>query len=72
MIYKAETPDEYMAQLPEDRKHAMILLRQTVKENIPAGFEEVMQYDMISYVVPHRIYPAGSPGMVSGRISKIR
>lgn len=59
MIYKAETPDGYMSRLPEDRKQAMALLRQTVKESIPAGFEEVIQYDMISYVVPHRIYPAG-------------
>jgi hypothetical protein len=30
-----------------------------VKQNLPQGFEETMQYGMISYVVPHSIYPKG-------------
>jgi len=30
-----------------------------VKENLPAGFEEMMQYGMIGYVVPYSIYPSG-------------
>lgn len=59
MIYKANTPNEYIARLPEGRKQAVELLRRTVKENLPAGFEETIQYDMISYVVPHSIYPEG-------------
>ncbi len=59
MIYAAGTPDEYIAQLPEDRKQAIQLLRKTVKENLPTGFEEVMQSGMIGYAVPHSIYPAG-------------
>lgn len=59
MTYAANTPDEYIAQVPENRKQAMELLRCAVKENLPAGFEETMQYGMIGYVVPHSIYPAG-------------
>jgi hypothetical protein len=34
-------------------------LRSTILENLPEGFEEVMSYGMIGYVVPHEIYPPG-------------
>ena len=34
-------------------------LRQTILENLPEGFEEVMSYGMIGYVVPHSIFPDG-------------
>ncbi|SRX75334.1 DUF1801 domain-containing protein [Aequorivita antarctica] len=59
MQSRAETPDQYIAELPEDRKEVMQELRETVKKNLPKGFEETMQYGMISYVVPHSIYPDG-------------
>ena len=59
MTYAANTPEEYIAQVPENRKQAMALLRASVKEHLPAGFAETMQYGMIGYVVPHSIYPAG-------------
>lgn len=59
MQSSATTPDQYIAELPEDRKEAMQKLRETVLKNIPKGFEETMQYGMLSYVVPHSIYPDG-------------
>ena len=59
MQSKAESPEEYFAQLPEERKEAMITLRKTIKENLPDGFEEGMNYGMIGYYVPHTIYPDG-------------
>jgi len=55
----AKTPDEYVDELPEDRKAAITELRKVIKKNIPKGYEEVMSYGMIGYVVPHSIYPAG-------------
>lgn len=55
----ANTPDAYFKQLPEDRKEAMLKLRKTISKNIPKGFEEVMQYGMVGFVVPHKLYPAG-------------
>lgn len=55
----ATTPDQYISELPEDRKEIIQKLRETVKNNLPKGFEETMQYGMISYVVPHSIYPDG-------------
>ncbi len=59
MKYEANTPEQYTAQLPDDRKHAISKLRQTILSNIPKGFKETMSYGMIGYVVPHSIYPAG-------------
>ncbi len=59
MQSKAETPDQYIAELPEDRKEAISKLRQIILDNIPAGFEETMSYGMIGYVVPHSVYPKG-------------
>lgn len=55
----ATTVEVYLQELPEDRKSAISQLRQTIKANLPPGFEEVMSYGMIGYVVPHSLYPDG-------------
>jgi uncharacterized protein YdhG (YjbR/CyaY superfamily) len=59
MQSKATTPEQYLSELPEDRKEAMLKLRNAIKENLPQGFEEVLSYGMLGYVVPHSIYPSG-------------
>ncbi len=59
MQSKALTPEQYLAELPEERKEAMLKLRSAIKDNLPKGFEEVMSYGMLGYVVPHSIYPNG-------------
>ncbi len=59
MQSKAATPDEYMKNLPEDRKEAMVKLRKVINKNLPKGFKEVMSYGMLGYVVPHNLYPGG-------------
>ena len=59
MQSKAKTPDEYIAELPADRREAIIKLRKEVLKNLPKGFKEGMGYGMMGYVVPHSIYPNG-------------
>jgi uncharacterized protein YdhG (YjbR/CyaY superfamily) len=59
MTSTATTPEQYLEQLPEDRKEAMNKLRNSIVKNLPKGFKEEMSYGMIGYVVPHSIYPAG-------------
>lgn len=59
MQYKANSPEEYITQIPEDRQAIMQKLRKTIKDNLPKGFEEGMNYNMIGYYVPHSIYPKG-------------
>ena len=55
----ATTVIQYIDSLPEERKAAITKLRKTIKANLPKGFEEVMSYGMIGFVVPHSIYPSG-------------
>lgn len=59
MISNAQTPEEYFAQLPAQRREIMEQLRQVINQNISKDFEEVMQYGMLGWVVPLTIYPEG-------------
>jgi uncharacterized protein YdhG (YjbR/CyaY superfamily) len=59
MQIKANTPEAYIAQIPEDRIPYFEQLRATILNHIPEGFEEQMSYGMIGYVVPKSIYPNG-------------
>lgn len=49
----------YLEQVSEDRKEAFLELYNTVRGNIPEGFEEQMSYGSIGFVVPKSIYPEG-------------
>ena len=59
MTIDAKTVEEYISKVPEDRTAAISKLRETVRDNLPEGFEECINYKMIGYVVPHSIYPKG-------------
>lgn len=59
MQIKADTPEQYIDQLPSDRKVAIEMLRKVVLTNLPDGFAETISYGMIGYVVPHTVYPSG-------------
>ena len=56
---RATTVEEYFDSLTGDRKEAMLELRARIRENLPAGFEEALNYGIPSWVVPHSTYPAG-------------
>ncbi|MET0394302.1 MAG: DUF1801 domain-containing protein [Chitinophagaceae bacterium] len=59
MPSKATTAEQYLDELPEDRKSAVATLREAIVKNLPKGFREGMAYGMPGYAVPHEIYPAG-------------
>jgi uncharacterized protein YdhG (YjbR/CyaY superfamily) len=59
MQSKAETPKQYVDELPDDRKPIIKKIRSIIKKTLPNGFKEVMNYGMLGYVVPHSIYPDG-------------
>jgi uncharacterized protein YdhG (YjbR/CyaY superfamily) len=72
MQSKATTVEQYIAELPAERKKAIETLRKVIKKNLPNGFEECMGYGMICYVVPLSSYPAGyhvDPALPLGFIS---
>ena len=59
MQSKAATPEQYIKELPADRKEMISALRDVVLKNLPKGFAEEMNYGMLGYVVPHSVYPPG-------------
>lgn len=59
MQIKSTSIEEYIDQIPEDRKEGFQKLRKIIVENIPKGFEETFSYGMVGYVVPHSLYPSG-------------
>lgn len=59
MQSKAETVEQYLAELPEDRRAAIAAVRKVILKNLDKGFEEGMGYGMIGYVVPKSKYPPG-------------
>ena len=53
----ARTAREYLDSLPEERRDAIAAVRSIILDNLPAGFEESIQYGMLSYQVPLAVYP---------------
>lgn len=59
MASSIKTTEEYISNLPEERKEAFLKLRKTLVENLPVGFAEEINYGMIGFVVPKSLYPEG-------------
>lgn len=54
---KASTPDEYMAELPEDRREVMAALRKLIRKHLPKGYQETIGWGMLTWVIPLEKYP---------------
>ena len=54
---KASTPEQYLADLPEDRREVVAAVRQIVLDNLPEGYQESMTWGMPSYEIPLSRYP---------------
>ena len=50
----AATVEQYLA---DDRRVALSDLRRVILAHLPEGYEEIMQYGMIGYVIPLERYP---------------
>jgi hypothetical protein len=59
MQSKANTVRKYLAELPADRRAALEAVRSVILKNLDPVYEEGMQYGMIGYYVPHKVYPPG-------------
>jgi hypothetical protein len=53
----AATVAEYLAELPADRRAAIEAVRKVILKNLPKGYEEAMNWGMITYQVPLKTYP---------------
>ena len=59
MQIEGSSPEQYISEAPAEKREALQNLRKSILENLPKGFEEIMNYKMIGYVVPHSIFPEG-------------
>ncbi len=57
MRSSASTVEEYLAELPEERRETIEAVRHVILKNLPKGYEEVMNWGMITYQVPLETYP---------------
>lgn len=59
MQSKASTVEQYLSELPAERREAIATIRAVILRNIDPLVREGMQYGMIGYAIPHSIYPSG-------------
>ena len=53
----ATTVAQYLEELPPERRDRIEEVRKAVLNHLPEGYEEVMQWGMISYVIPLERFP---------------
>ncbi len=59
MQSKANNVADYLAAIEPTRRTTLEAVRKVILANLDKGYEEGMQYGMIGYYVPHRVFPAG-------------
>jgi uncharacterized protein YdhG (YjbR/CyaY superfamily) len=57
MRSEATSVDQYIAERPDGRRAAIEAVRNTIVANLASGFEEAMNWGMITYQVPLETYP---------------
>ena len=53
----AQTVEQYLEELPPDRRDVISAIRKTILNNLPRGYSEAMNWGMISYEIPLADYP---------------
>jgi hypothetical protein len=61
--------EEYLDELPEDRREAISAIRDVINENLPEGYEESMAFGMIGWGVPLSDYPDTYNGQPLGVVA---
>lgn len=70
---RAATVSAYLKSLPVDRRKTIAAVREVIRSHLPAGYAEAMNWGMICYEVPLKIYPDtynGQPLMFAGLASQ--
>ena len=65
----AATPDEYLSELPEGRAEVLRAVRRVILDRLPPGYEEGMEFGMISYHVPLEGFPDTYNGRPLGYVA---
>jgi len=64
----AQTVDQYLAQLPADRRAVVAAVRDVVNRHLPPGYVEAMVHGMIGWGVPLSRYPDTYNGQPLGYV----
>ena len=54
---RAATVEDYLAELPPERRAVIATVRDTIRQKLPKGYRETMNWGMISYEIPLEDYP---------------
>jgi uncharacterized protein YdhG (YjbR/CyaY superfamily) len=65
----AATVEEYLAELPPERREVVSKVRDLVRRNLPKGYSETMSWGMISYGLPLSRYPNTYNGQPLGYVA---
>lgn len=65
----AKTVDEYLAELPDDRREAVTEVRKLIRKHLPKGYEETLNWGMLCYQVPLAKYPDTYNGQPLGYVA---
>ena len=66
---KATTVEQYMEELPPERREVVSAVRKTILDNLPEGYSESMNWGMISYEIPLEDYPDTYNGQPLGYLA---
>lgn len=65
----AKTIQAYLDELPEERRDVVSAVRDLVLRHLPDGYEETMNWGMISYEIPLERYPDTYNGQPLGYVA---
>lgn len=65
----ATTVEEYLAELPADRRTVMRATRELVQRHLPDGYRETIAYGMIGYGIPLERFPDTYNGQPLGYVA---
>jgi hypothetical protein len=53
----AHSVEAYLESLPPDRREAISTIRDVINQHLPKGYQEQMEWGMVSWVIPLEDYP---------------
>ena len=65
----AKTVDEYLAELPEERRGVVTTMRELIRKHLPRGYEESANWGMLCWGVPLERHPDTYNGQPLGYVA---
>lgn len=65
----AATVEQYLAELPAERREIVAAMREMILRHLPVGYQETINWGMISYEIPLAQYPTTYNGQPLGYLA---